>query len=710
MNLDFGFAVAAGWCLKIVRRLLVANGAARDSDILELTNDFLHAEIEASRGRGLTGGSTDIKISGLPRSMIEQLLGETGAAMEDSFLVGKLHLYWRGRVPLPGLDQAVSAVASLAGVDNKDSTLAATFAITGIAPEVDGVRYALRLTGPDEIFHALSVARTQGSIRAADADALARAVVAKLGAVPAAGSGGLAGALAAVLPGPAASALSGPGGGGGAGGAAAEPVADQPNAAKGIKGIAVLATLDERIAEAAGGSPQKDARALGAYLLRDDAIHIGKDVVKLFEAEPRELPAGHALIAAAPRKLGEAVEGEEGSYALTLRGEPQIKPGDVVKFPRPVPKSDLPGTGLAMADAVVGAVKNVASAFTGGGGPDTFLLVDRVTHTFSARTGFITEVAGVALKGEKKPELPAKDAEKRSAGGGATADSAEAIRSKMSALSSRASLEIGEVRTFVPVSQPQSPGQTSTVLYGLGERAGMSNALRQVDVDRLTDARMAGIAYATPFAWGAYGLVLPRLPGTRVVLAEHGGTADDALDVGSLWWSGDGNTKPGPPDAKAGDYWLAMPVKPTIEAGEGSEAIVPSAKGASHDLTDALGNRVMQLGQMTVRIGKIVDGDAALARPALSAESEGLVIEVEGSGGTAKVTINLNGEIAITSKGKIAITSEAELSLTAKKLTLKSDTDLIMSAKDIKSDATDSVALKVNGTSLTVSSSEVKIA
>ena len=59
--------------------------------------------------------------------------------------------------------------------------------------------------------------------------------------------------------------------------------------------------------------------------------------------------------------------------------------------------------------------------------------------------------------------------------------------------------------------------------------------------------------YASPFAWGKFGLVLPRYPGMRVLLAHRNGDDDDLVDIGALWERGNA------PASNPGDYWLILP-------------------------------------------------------------------------------------------------------------------------------------------------------
>ena len=111
-----------------------------------------------------------------------------------------------------------------------------------------------------------------------------------------------------------------------------------------------------------------------------------------------------------------------------------------------------------------------------------------------------------------------------------------------------------------------------------------------------------GVPYATPFAWGRCGLVLPRYPGTRVAAAFRNGDADDPIDVGALWESGQG------PESEPGDWWLILPGDvPRRRRGQhaGRRAAPPEHTGkATNDLIDADGNRVIEVGGLTVRVGR----------------------------------------------------------------------------------------------------------
>ena len=85
------------------------------------------------------------------------------------------------------------------------------------------------------------------------------------------------------------------------------------------------------------------------------------------------------------------------------------------------------------------------------------------------------------------------------------------------------------------------------------------------------------------------------------------GWLNDAVDIGAIWDSGTG------PDSRPGDWWLSLPVgvdeSARARAAE-SDTPVPWSGPVSHDLIDADGNRVIELGSLVVRVGRKTLGSA----------------------------------------------------------------------------------------------------
>jgi hypothetical protein len=155
--------------------------------------------------------------------------------------------------------------------------------------------------------------------------------------------------------------------------------------------------------------------------------------------------------------------------------------------------------------------------------------------------------------------------------------------------------------------------------------------------------------------------VLPRYPGTRVFVEHRNGFSDDPVDMGALWKTGDG------PEAEAGDWWLTLPAE--VAAGDRStiadskDPPKPYDKKVTNDLIDADGNRVIEVGKLTVRIGASKLGSAG-TRP--QAETETVHIEHEKG---SKITIDSDGNVTVES---------------AAKLTLKAANDVEISGQNVK--------------------------
>src|SRR5262249_38752883 len=149
--------------------------------------------------------------------------------------------------------------------------------------------------------------------------------------------------------------------------------------------------------------------------------------------------------------------------------------------------------------------------------------------------------------------------------------------------------------------------------------------------------------YATPFAFGPWGLALPRYPGTRVLVVNRAGDPEDPVEVGALWARGSG------PPAEMGDWWLCLPVdldggQPRASVDDNTVIQLPETGDAAHGLIDAHGTRVIEAGKLTIHIGKSML-TAAGVRP--TAEDE--PVSIVHDGGTARVTIAQDGSITIHS-------------------------------------------------------------
>jgi hypothetical protein len=419
---------------------------------------------------------------------------------------------------------------------------------------------------------------------------------------------------------------------------------------------------------------QVNAHGLGMLLIRDGVLHLGKRRVPLAVGagaapEAKKLTPAAGLIAAEPTSSGErSSEGSWGAptgYRLTLKGRADLKPGDVVIFDPPA--SDVPTARVGL--DTLGALGQLAGAFTqaatnlpeGLGAGAVSLYVQSIRHQLGRTSGFSTELAGILLADPKNQPWVQRDP--TGAGINAaterplSADPAATARRLLGgAANSTTVVEVGEVRRFTPAGSGDPPGGTTTVWRGLVEGDRRPRAADRLAPRRSQPAELPGVPQATPFAWGPCGLILPRYPGTRVVLAHRGGDPQDPIDVGALRDRGQV-----PSGAKMGDWWLILPAwdgDPPQSVAENVEP--PKVRKASDDLIDAQGNRVIEVGELTIRVGSQAL-DAAGDRPARAADQGSVTIEHTGG---AKVVLLQDGTVRIEGKS-VEIRATENISLEA---------------------------------------------
>jgi hypothetical protein len=151
--------------------------------------------------------------------------------------------------------------------------------------------------------------------------------------------------------------------------------------------------------------------------------------------------------------------------------------------------------------------------------------------------------------------------------------------------------------------------------------------------------------------------VLPRYPGTRVLLAHRGDQSDDPIDIGAVCESGHG------PDSQPGDFWLTLPTEvPSDKRQSIADDATPQEPTGkvTNDLIDADGNRVIEVGTLTIRIGKD-NLQSAGTRPKAANDP----VSIEHDSGT-KITIDQNGNVSIEAKGDLSLKAGGKLNLEAK--------------------------------------------
>lgn len=397
----------------------------------------------------------------------------------------------------------------------------------------------------------------------------------------------------------------------------------------------------------------------GLLLIRDGVLHVGKRDFPL-KNEPTHVHEAAGLIeietlAPVPSdphfnrcENPTAAPPTRKQFKLTLKGRPDIKPGDVVKFMPPI--TDLDSTTGSIGGSLIQSFSgSFLPAFAPGvlGPNHETVYVGSVDHKLGRSTGFVTTLTGLAIelndpwdthsrntRGEKKCRDAAQSA---SPAGRAVTAQTQLIQRQ---LATRYGTQIAEVRAVHTSGTEEPVAQTSSLWRGLADADGGNHQSRRLPIQHPSDAPIDGVPYATPFAWGKAGLVLPRYPGTRVAITHHNHDQGEPIDLGALWQSGKA------PDSEAGDWWLILPVDSESAQRESvnDETHPAGYEGpASNDLIDASGNRIIEIGSFTLRYGKEKLKDAG-TRPAPEAEDSLTIMHADNK---AKITMDSDGNISI---------------------------------------------------------------
>jgi hypothetical protein len=447
------------------------------------------------------------------------------------------------------------------------------------------------------------------------------------------------------------------------------PFSEAVEVANGLeKGETLVATLQE-LQKRLENEVNKHGR--GLYLIRDGQLAIGNrrfpheegaDSTKrlttatgLIETESMERVQSDPNFDACSQTV--EVAPSRAQYKLTLKGRPDIKPGSIVEFSPPsedAPEDTSGGFFGALGEVVreVGAGSLLANLQDFDESSAIKLYVNSVEHRLGRKTGFSTVITGLQIDPDNPwdEHSPAHSEQQQGQGDSPTSATAvgrvaQAVRQTIQqSLGGQRQAEVGEVRRFNNSGQNEPPSQTHTLWRGLAQGNGEANQARRLAIQRPSPAPVNGVPYLSPFAWGKCGLVLPRYPGTRVMVVHRNGRRDDPVDVGALWESGHG------PDSQAGDWWLILPVNVADDARSSvDDQTTPTehSGAVTQDLIDAAGNRVIEVGELTVRISRDSLKNAG-ERPERAGDQDS--ITVEHADGDARIIIKSDGSIVIQGK------------------------------------------------------------
>jgi hypothetical protein len=351
---------------------------------------------------------------------------------------------------------------------------------------------------------------------------------------------------------------------------------------------------------------------------------------------------------------------ERRQFKVTLRGRPDLFPGLVLKIPCPRNESKtLPNTNV------------LAERLAGDGEAKTVTVyVDAVEHRLARGEAFVTELTTIDVDGDPwdtytEDHVEAiHDARQGSAETRVASAADRRIRRSLAAL---APTDVAEVRELHTTAVATGAAHTVRVWKGLEPADGSPHQSSRLQIKRPSPAPIDGVPYLSPFAWGQCGLVLPRYPGTRVLLDHRQGQRHDAIDVGALWEAGHG-----PQNAQPGDWWLILPVGVASNA----RASIPDTQtpqdhtgAVTHDLIDADGNRVIEVGELTMRVGRSLHNVGA--RPQRTTVADSVTIINNGKNGkTCSITLKDDGTVSIDADN-IEFTAQQNITLSAQKVTVQ---------------------------------------
>jgi hypothetical protein len=550
-------------------------------DPLEIGSEDYYASIVASLPSGLEGGVYTVTIEGLLDKHYTKI---------KKARIARLFLYWRDtNTSAAGYIRNLSGLTTLgAGVRSEqlDDFLVAELAIVAVKRKLGARRYEVEISARERVYDKLASMRNPTALADKETGAAVDALFDAFGVA-------FSRYELHDLP---------------------KDIA--PAFRAGTNGINLLNELADRLESATGNYGR------GMLLIRDGVLHVGTRPIPIEgEDEPSIiLTVGGGLIETTqlesivtdPNADPTKEPPTRRQFQLTLKGRPDIKPGSVVAFD-PAPGDDDDTSSSPPFGSVIPSLGDISPL------NKIELYVQSVLHQLGRTKGFVTIVTGVTVDDDPwdhHTELagaPVDDLTQRPADTPVT-DAAHAVHETVRRIfGERSETDIGEVRAVTTSSGDDTASQTLRVWEGLVADDGLPNAARRLAIARPPGAPSPAMPYASPFAWGKCGLVLPRYPGTRVVVTHRDGRSDDAIDVGALWASARG------PDSEAGDWWLILPVG--FDRAK-RESIADDAVPTEHtgkvtqDLIDADGNRVIELGELTVRVGRnalATAGDAAVA-------------------------------------------------------------------------------------------------
>lgn len=446
---------------------------------------------------------------------------------------------------------------------------------------------------------------------------------------------------------------------------AVQTLTQQVQSALGLYGLPIAMIRDGRLHV---GEWTKSSAAPSLDLGRPMDDHTGLLDIERGEVAPRDvrLPAGIF----GPRAL-------RLTFAVTALGRPDLKPGDRVSLvlpPEDFTAVEPPSIGATLLTSEpnlpFGAIDPDAKA--------SVCRIGEVTHQISREQGFITTFRATLLEGgddgwDRSGGGPVRDAAQPRQAGAPFSDSAHGAASTVGAVvGDLIGRSMSASRTRPAVIHDHTvasgtPRHSSDIWYSDAAPDGFPGAAQRAAITEAAHAELVQVPYLTPFAWGNFGMVLPRYPGTRVVVANVGGGPGDFVDVGALWPRDTG------PAARPGDYWLALPVSiPQREHLQDPEKQLPDDGPATHDLIDGDGTRILETARFVLRVTDQLT--KVPNRPVPDDElGDGTVLIESKSGADGR-------------SARIVLSGDGSVTITASSITFDTQGkgDIVLRAKDVK--------------------------
>jgi hypothetical protein len=622
----------------------VASGLKR---LLTVGSDTYDGSVSATLPFDLEGGRYEVVIEGLTDEDYQRI------RLTDNRLAAAIHLWWRDTSTgvLGDLARAAGIGDLLGGgaASPPAGSLVAMIRVDTLRRQAGERRYDAVISGRERVVARLGETAIRGGLCYDSLDSAARAI-ARDARIDLVGHG-----LDKLT-----------------------PAADTRNFADVRPGSALQAIRTVRDQAAAALKKQ----GMPAAVIRDGALHVGLWTARNAGTAP--LPVEHLLDAS-----GGLVSAERGADAVIVEatagpkpppprakvtaialGRPDIKPGDLVQIP--LPPEDYPT--LAPSGPGLPLLRDLTSWLGPGAEPEnpTACLATQVTHRLSRRQGFVTTIQASVLRpdddgwdpvNESSKESPSTGQEQRGskpadhAAGAAAA--VEGVARTIAQDAPGVRVRAGQVR-----AHPGSPAdQTASDLwYATAPPDGMPNELRRVAITPAQHGELRDVPVVTPFAFGGYGLVLPRYPGSRVLLADAGG-GRGVVDLGGVW-----EDDVSPP-AEPGDWWLVLPISlSTDDLTSDTHASPPTSDDASHDLIDAEGRRLVEVAGLTLRV---VDTPTKCDQRPTPGATGTVVIENAKDGKTARIEIKDDGSITISGKSITLDAGTGAISMKAANVTVE---------------------------------------